>query len=399
MKALKIFGCVLLIVILFLPCVLLLIPGIRVWLSGIENALVYVEIMLAYLSLLASVGIAVLIYHFEKRNTDRERNEQIRTAKLMMYNELEKAIRLYILRSDHYNNSSLAHLKDVFREHALELRDGLTEEQYSYLNVLVDGIDSFIISVEECGRSEASEYILPIFRQWLRLLFKSEYYELFSQARDYKELLDRESFDLLRALNSSNNHFAANLREIKDKDNQVIFSYVSDKKIRVLQHGIPVFEGWYSWDNKLEELNVNGFQKNSDYVGEYCDGKRSGCGKAYNYEGKLLAEGVWQDGDLVSGTEYDWVIKITDGHEQLFFQFYDLSFRWNSRQDEFCEMLEECKSFDGCYLADGVIKEEMMDFENLRPFGEFVKSLPKDRDVYSYHIEDEDIPTDPVNKQ
>ena len=105
MKALKIFGCVLLIVILFLPCVLLLIPGIRVWLSGIENALVYVEIMLAYLSLLASVGIAVLIYHFEKRNTDRERNEQIRTAKLMMYNELEKAIRLYILRSDHYNNS------------------------------------------------------------------------------------------------------------------------------------------------------------------------------------------------------------------------------------------------------------------------------------------------------
>ena len=391
MKALKRIGCVLLVLILLLPCVLLLIPGIRAWLGGIEHAMEYIEIMLAYLSLLASVGIAILIYHFEKRNTDRERNEQIRAAKLMMYNELDKAIRLYVLCSDQYVNSSLAHLKDVFREHALDLRDGLTEKQYSYLNVIVDCIDSFIISVEECGRAEASDYILPLFKEWLRLLFKSEYYTLFSQARDYKELLDREAFELLTALNGSNNHFAVNLREIKDNDNQVIFSYVSNKKICVLQNGILLFDGWYSWDNDLEELKVNGFQKSIDYVGEYKDGKRSGYGKAYNDEGKLLAEGVWQDDDLVSGTEYDWVIKITDGQEQLFFQFYD-PFRWNSRQDEFCEMLEECKSFDDCYLADGVVKGEWMDFENLRPFGEFVKTLPKDRDVYSYHIEDEILP-------
>lgn len=388
MKVLRRVGFVLLILILLFPCVLLFIPGIRVWLSSMDNALGYIEIMLAYLSLLASVGIAVLIYHFERRNTSNEKNDRIRAAKLMMYNELEKAIKLYILDSDQYVNSSLAHLKDVFREHALELRDGLTEEQYSYLNVIVDRIDSFIVSVEEYGRSEASDYILLLFREWLKLLFKSEYYELFSKARDYKELLDREPFELLSALSGSNNHFKANLKEIKDNDNKVLFSYVSDKKICVMQDGILLFDGWYLWDKELEELKINGYQKSIEYVGGYKDGKRSGHGKAYNDEGKLLAEGVWRDDDLVSGTEYDWVIKITDGQEQLFFQFYD-PFRWNSRQNEFCEMLEECKSFDDCYLADGVIKGEWMDFENLRPFGEFVKTLPKDRDIYSYHLEDE----------
>lgn len=389
MKILKRILLALIFLLLCAPCVILFIPGIKTWLDSTENSLGYIEIILAYLSLLSSGFIAVLIYHFEKKNTDKERSERVRSAKLMMYNELDKAIRLYILCSDQYVNSSLAHLKDAFREHAFELHDGLTEEQYSYLNVIVDRIDSFIVSVEEYGRREASEYILPIFREWLRLFFKSEYYESFSKVKDYKELLDRKTFQLLNALNGSKEKYRANLKEIKDTDDRVLFSYVSDTHICVLENGILQFDGYYRWDDVLEELTVTGYQRIYNYAGNFENGVRCGQGKELNHNGKVLAEGLWQNDELVSGTEYDWVIKVIDGQdeEETYFRFYEDRFSSHDGRDKFAEMLIECKSFDGCYLADGVIRGERMYFENLRPFGEFVKTLSKDEDHYSYLIE------------
>lgn len=389
MKNLKNILIVILILVLLSPCALILIPESRAWLGKALQSLEYVEVIIAYLSFLASIGIAVLIYRFEKKNANQERVERIQLTKLMMFNELEKAIQLYVLRSDQYVNNSLAHLKDVFREHAIDLQKGLTANQYSHLNILVDSIDSFIVSVEEDGRSEASNTILLIFRDWLKVFFKSEYYELFGKAKDYRELLDQNTFDLLNALSGSNEKYRSDLREIHDSNDRVIFSYVSDKQISVLENGTLLFDGWYSWDKTLDELKVNGYQKNLEFAGNFENGVRSGRGKVYNLDGRILAKGIWKDGEMVSGKEYDWVIKKIEGQEEeTFFQFYEDSFRWDSRRDDFSEMLKECKSFDECYLADGVIRGEDKDFENLRPFGEFVKTIPKDEDFYSYLIED-----------
>ena len=110
-----------------------------------------------------------------------------------MYNELEKAICLYILNSDRYVSSNLAHLTETFQRNAVELHEGLSQAQYSHLNLTVDYIDSYIASVEEIGRIEAANNILHLFRKWIQCFIKSPFFENLCHAASYKDLNDEKT--------------------------------------------------------------------------------------------------------------------------------------------------------------------------------------------------------------
>ena len=376
---------ILIIIIAVIPLLLVMMPGVRDWLSSNDRKTI-LELIISYISFLATVGIGVIIYRFQRNDSNSEKQSRIQAAKLLMYNELEKAICLYILNSDRYVSSNLAHLTETFQRNAVELHEGLSQAQYSHLNLTVDYIDSYIASVEEVGRIEAANNILHLFRKWIQCFIKSPFFENLCHAASYKDLLDEKTFDLLNALSGSNEKYHVDLYDIKDADGRLLFRHKNAQHTIVLEEGEIVFDGWYSLDEETEEIKENGYWKNLEYEGYYVDGVRSGQGKTFNLEGRVTSEGIWEDGVLVQGIEYDWVIKVSDDETEAFFQLYS-NFHY-SEEERFQEMLEGCKTFEGCYIADGKDSGEKIEFINLKPFEDYVKGLPETEDFYTYLIEE-----------
>lgn len=343
----------------------------------IDNLLTFIGLLIAYYTLWATLFIAIFIYWLQKRNSEKEEEQRIEQAKAAMLLEIENAFEMYLFipendRDDQYCNG----IKDVLSSNAGELRKILSAEEFHHLVEIVN-------TIHKGDVNGAKRYL----RSWLQILYLSEYQKYFVSALHYTDLLNRRTFELISKLRGNNEKYQK-MDKILGNEGQILFENRGDY-IRVISDGKIYLDGKIGFNDIYDEpVILDGFGKNDIYEGHYIDGFYEGEGIQYDEDGKKLREGKWSQNKLVSGKEYNWLIKVTNGvlsrktdspddsyeaSTRFSYEKYELYGERNTTPFSMSinDILEE--GIDSFCVVDILVTEDTEKVTNIRPLDRFLK--------------------------
>lgn len=294
-------------VCMLLPVVgFFMIPGEIRYAEGIYTIISY---FISTYTLIVTIGIAVIIYWLQKQDAMREEQQRVRRARSQMLLELENALELFVFLSpEDGGRYSCEELKECLQIQSGELRNYLTTQEFHHLAMLVHAI--YRAAEENGDREELCGYV----RDWLKLLFLTGFRGYLSAAFDYKELLDKRTWDLLQKLKGEQASYP-DLDQICDMNGNLLLerkeSYICiyDGKEKVLDGQI----GYTEYD--FEPVILEGYAKTKRYEGYYRNGKYDGNGTQFDAHHRVQKEGVWEQRELITGTEYDWLIRYSENKQ------------------------------------------------------------------------------------
>lgn len=65
---------------------------------------------------------------------------------------------------------------------------------------------------------------------------------------------------------------------------------------------------------------MQGYGKSKEYIGHYKNWQFHGEGCEYDWKGEKYREGIFHEGKIQKGIEYNWLIKVEDGEYIKYFQ-------------------------------------------------------------------------------
>lgn len=133
---------------------------------------------------------------------------------------------------------------------------------------------------------------------------------------------------------------------------------------------------------------LDSFEPVSTYEFTHFQTPTDGEHRQVSESGDLMGEGLWKDGVLVNGTEYDWLIKVTEGN--LIYKPncpedpYDATenFKYEKMEQYGWEVLSplsmsstyiEHEGFEGYYVVDMEVDSNMEQMVNIRTLEEFLE--------------------------
>lgn len=349
-----------------------------------ENLLTLVGLCIAYFTLFATIGIAAFIYYLQKKDIERDEKRRTAQAASAILLELENAFRICFFRAeDTQDFYSCKSIKDVFRENSSELRKYLTTEEFHHLTILVNAIDSYI------NYDEDSQVLSPFLRGWLQNLFLSHYRKYFSLATDYLILFDRKTYQLINKLKGSKNKYQ-DLNIITDKNGVPLFEN-ADGYLKVYSGKECLLDGKLGFDELNDEaIIIEGYGKSDEYDGYYKDGLFHGDGIQFDQNHNPLNEGKWEQGNLITGIERNWLIRITNG--KLFSKPNCPEGSYNYTNDFQYIALEQCENnlfprlnvsiinitnfeISSFYVVDKKVNNNTEEITNIRILTEFLEEV------------------------
>ena len=150
------------------------------------------SLTVAFFTLIATIGIAVLIYYVQRKDEIDKVEKKKSTVKSVMAAELESALDSLILMPTEYSCSFVGGgIRDLFLANATELQEILPANLFRHLSAVVQFIDSFD---NENDNHEGYHLIL---RDWIVPLMDSKYKEYYPLVFDFHDLLNKRTFELL----------------------------------------------------------------------------------------------------------------------------------------------------------------------------------------------------------
>ena len=150
----------------------------------------------------------------------------------------------------------------------------------------------------------------------------------------------------------------------------------------------------YDFDKEITEY---------DFMGSYCN-VADGAHRRHSLRGKTISEGTWKNNRLIQGTEYAWLIEVTEG--RLIFkpdcpdEAYDSTenFEYTKYEQAWANSIVkpfEClsnalydfefdgKSVDTLFVVDMIVEDDIEQMTNIRPIKEYlIKEEPKYYELY-----------------
>ena len=332
----------------------------------------------------ATIGIAAFIYYLQKKDIERDEKRRTAQAASAILLELENAFRIcFFMTEDSQDFYSCKSIKDVFRENSSELRKYLTTEEFHHLMILVNAIDSYI------NYDEDSQVLSPFLRDWLQNLFLSHYRKYFSLATDYLILFDRKTYQLINKLKDSKDKYQ-DLNIITDKNGVPLFENANGY-LKVYSGKECLLNGKLGFDElKDEAIIIEGYGKSDEYDGYYKDGLFHGNGIQFDQNHNPLNEGKWEQGNLITGIERNWLIMTTSG-KLIFkpdcpedpydptddFQYVPLEQYGNKPFSGFKLSLSNIMDHDisSFYVVDRKVDNNMEELTNIRTLTEFLEEV------------------------
>lgn len=274
-----------------------------------ENGL---SLVIAFFTMIATIGIALLIYSAQKKDENKKTEIRQNNAKVLMAAELESALESLILPPREYSCSFVGGgIKELFIANATELQQVLPPELFRHLSSVVQFVDSFDA---ESGNYEGYHMIL---RDWVVPLMCSRYKEYYPLVIDYHDLLNERTFRLMRELNGSDESYKKELYDIPSVLGNDVFSYDPGKKKYTIRDGdAELLNGTFGYREDLDTFGIiDGYEKSAKYEGEFHSGKFDGIGIQYDRAGEKMCEGTWSGGTLIEGCEYN-IICMDNGDEE-----------------------------------------------------------------------------------
>lgn len=362
------------IIVVALPILLMILFVPADLLSVIDNRIDIVALAVSLYSLEMSIAIASLIYWLETRDSKNEEALRKKKARCMMYSELENALEGAYMRAAGCGSISTGvGTKDIMNTYLVELQDILTPEQFRLLISLVNKIDVEANDTSEdeykaeTARNELLEYLQP----WIAIIMRTRYVECFSCIKDYRDALDEPVFELLQVLGGTNEPFE-NRNEIYSFNGNVLFRRKGRLEFQIYDDiGKLLLDAKLSLDEDDRYVIYEGYECSDAYDGYYKNGKYSGKGTLYSYEQEKLKEGIWEEGELFKGVEYNCLYqKQPDGSlefQESYRGYIDPYFSVRTYMDE-----EEMKDY---FVTDDYIDGELVERRNIRTLKAFFKQL------------------------
>ena len=363
---------VLLIFILPILLIILFVP-LDLFFS-IDARLDVVALGVSIYSLEMSIVIAFLIYWLQAKDSQKEEVNRKQKARCMMYSELENALEGAYMRAAGCGSIGTGvSTKDIMNTYLVEIQDILTPDQFRLLISLVNKIDveANDASEDEYRADIARKELIGYMQPWIALLMHTKYAKYFACVRDYRDALDKPVFELLQVLGGTNIPYQ-NRNNIYDLDGSMLFRHKGDMEYQIFDgSGARLFEGTLALNDYEEYAIYEGYECSDTYDGYYKDGKYSGKGVLYSYENEKLKEGIWEDGELVKGMEYNCLYeKQSDGSwvfQESYRGFIDPYFSVTSYMDE--------DEMDNYYVVDVLIDRGIIERKNIRTLKVFFKTL------------------------
>lgn len=341
-----------------------------------EERVSVISLGVSIYSLEMSGVIAFLIYWLQTQDNKYEEKKLREKARCMMYSELENALEgAYMKAAGCGSIGTGVSTKDIMNTYLVELQDILTPDQFRLLISLVNKIDVEANDTsEEQERADTSRNELTSYMHtWVSIIISTSYAQYFSCVKDYRDTLSRPVFELLQVLGGTHEPYV-DRKEIYDVNGNVLFRLKGHMEYQIYDGG-----GKLLLDGKLELDDLDrftiydGYECSETYDGYYKDGKYSGQGILYAYEKDKRKEGLWEDGELIKGTEYNRLYEIQpDGSwefQEPYRDFIEPYFSVKSYMDE-----DEMKKYR---VADALIdrNRNTIELKNVRTLKAFFESL------------------------
>lgn len=353
------------IIAIIIYAILLIVAIVASFLLPFDTAMC-LSLTAAFFTLIATIGIAVLIYYLQRKDEFNKAEKKQRTVKAVMAAELESALDSLILMPDEYSCSFVGGgTRDLFLANATELQEILPGDLFRHLSSVVQFIDSFD---NEDDNFEGYHLIL---RDWIVPLMESRYKEYYPLVFDFHDLLNKRTFELLKVLNSSDEEFKRDLYSIHCTEGNEVFIYDPTDKKYVVDNGLGRFlDGTLNYREDIQSFGIiNGYEKSEEFEGQYRNGKPEGYGIRYDDGGQKSDEGTWSEGELIKGTEYNIICKDNgDEPDEVRGSYRQLSVAWTMIDAEI-----ENNGIDKYYVVDRtVLGDKVTEWTNRRSFEEFL---------------------------
>lgn len=297
------------IAIIFLFLAFVVAISVPYWeIFQISDKYSFFSLVVATFTLIATVGIAVLIHLAQQNNEKRKSLENVKRAKAMMAGELEIALDELVLSPLRYQFAG-RNTRTVLNNYYNELQDVLTADQFKHLNLLVSYIDYFSEAISR-GEEESLNYdgMRLILREWLLFPMLSEYNCYYPFVKDFRDVLNKETFELLAVLKDSNEKYEEGKYEIRYDDGNIMYQYDPGKeKYRVFRDHEMILEGQFGYDEEFNVVFKDGFLWTKEFKGYYKDGCYDGQGVLFGKDGQKKEEGFFKNGNLLEGKRYNIV--------------------------------------------------------------------------------------------
>lgn len=344
-------------------------------LYALDNRINVVGLYISAYSLVMSIFIALLIYWLQNSNSKKEEGLRRQKAQLMMYSELESALEGVYMRASGFGSIGTGvNTKNIMNTYLVELQDILTPNQFRLLINIVNKIDieaNDTSEDEERGKLARVE-LIGYMRPWLLKIMYSDYAKLFPCVQDYHDMLSKPVFELLKILGKSEISFEMEKEEIYDLNGNILFAYKEKQVYQIYDgSGTLLLNGTIDLDMFDEYKILDGYEKSDIYEGYFKGGKYCGEGMLYSYDKKKLKEGLWKDGELIKGIEYDWLLqKDEDGEWESYEQYGEEVIPFMYAQEYIRDM-----GIENFFVADLRIDEDSEEEENVRSLAEFLHEV------------------------
>lgn len=365
---------IIILLILVLPILLIILSVPSDLLCSIDERLDVVALGVSIYSLEMSIVIAFLIYWLQTKDSQKEESNRKEKARCMMYSELENALEGAYMRAAGCGSISTGvSTKDIMNTYLVELQDILTPNQFRLLIGLVNKIDveANDTSEDEYRAGTARNELLDYMHSWIAIIMRTRYVECFSCIKDYRDALDKPVFELLQVLGGANESFE-NRNEIYSSSGNVLFRCKGRMEFQIYDgFGKLLLDARLRLDEEDRYVIYDGYECSENYDGYYKAGKYSGEGILYSYEREKLKEGIWEEGELVKGVEYNCLYqRQSDGSlefQESYRGYIDPYFSVRTYMDE-----EEMKDY---FVTDDYIDGKLVDRRNIRTLKAFFKQL------------------------
>lgn len=269
----------------------------------------YFSMVISALTLLATISVAYLIYNDQQQKEKLQHNSEVNKAKALICSEIENAIE-YLIIPEEENKSNFVgkNIKDLFIHNSSVLNDILEQESIKHLSVLINFIDAYANSDNEIERNNLEvEGFNMLFRNWISTLLHSKYREYAHLSYDYKEMLSKRTFELIKSLQYPELKYDKELTRVYSELSGNVFSYNStNKEYTVMVGDVLIMRGTLSFDSSTGQYRIkDGFDKDKYYTGFYSDGLFEGKGCLFNGRDIKSKEGEWRHGWFYTGKTYD----------------------------------------------------------------------------------------------
>lgn len=308
------------IIILLLIMAILLLPinkKVRVLLMC--DYPTYFSMVIAALTLIATIAVAYLIYVDQQHRAKEQYNDEINKAKTLICSEIENAIQYLILPCEEYKSNFVGkNIRDLFTHNSSILNTNLGKESFNHLSMIVNFIDAYANSDNEMDRGDLEFDGFPLlFRGWINNLLHSKYREYAVLSYDYKEMLSKNTFELLVLLQYSELKYDNTLTQVYSELSGNVFSFNPPKREYTVMDGDElIMHGTLLLDSFASQYRIkDGYDKDNQYAGYYSDGLYEGEGCSFNGRSLKSMEGEWKHGLLYTGNKYDNLflkIRISD---------------------------------------------------------------------------------------